>query len=241
VSTEPIGEHLGRIRAKAEARQERPPPVGDPDVEARMAQVKMVAEARRWQAIEDSWAKLAPAKYRAADPRDFDEASLEAIARWRGLPNQGQPGAWSEGVNLLITGPVGSGKTRAAFAAARGPFEEGAGVGFWPEAELKDALDWRNPDAASTLRGVSLVGVLIIDDLGIDAPNDWWTSKLYAVINRRWLEDLPTIGTTNLGPRELLDAVGPRTYSRLADHPIGVRLTGEDRRRTGRRGDDDAR
>lgn len=223
MSVEPISEQLHRIREKAEARQlDEARMVRRPPVDESVAQ--RVAEVKQAERLRQQWEQLVPTKYHDAAPEDFDAKAVEGILRWR-------DGSWHDGVNLLITGPVGSGKTRAAFAAAAGPFAAGASVGFWPEAELKDALDWRNPEATTTVRAVCRVGVLILDDLGIDAPNDWWSSKLYAVVNRRWLEDLPTIATTNLGPKELLEAVGPRTYSRLADHPIGVRVTGEDRRR----------
>jgi DNA replication protein DnaC len=73
--------------------------------------------------------------------------------------------------------------------------------------------------------------VLILDDLGVDAPNDWWVSKLYNLVNRRWLSDLPTIVTTNLEPKALREAIGERTLSRLGERAVTIRLTGGDRRR----------
>ena len=52
-------------------------------------------------------------------------------------------------------------------------------------------------------------------------------------MNRRWLEDLPTIATTNLTPVELREHAGERVYSRLCgETAVVIALTGEDRRLT---------
>jgi DNA replication protein DnaC len=220
VSAEALGGQLERIRAKAEQRaNEQADRMG---VAAVPAEAREAAEAGRRSALAASWAAKVPAKYREASPGDFDAGATAQLARWRD--------AWHDGVNLLITGPVGVGKTRAAFAAVKAPFAEGAEFDFWPEVELMNALDWRQPDHQAVLRRAMSVPVLMLDDLALAGTNDWWMKHLYAIVNRRWLDDLPTIATTNLVGEQLEEAIGERTISRLAHNAVTVRLTGDDRR-----------
>jgi DNA replication protein DnaC len=76
------------------------------------------------------------------------------------------------------------------------------------------------------------VELLLIDDLGTERANEWTGERLYAVVNRRWLADLPTIATSNLEPEQLEEALGERTYSRLVGGALVLRIAGQDRRRT---------
>lgn len=181
-----------------------------------------LADARR-RALAGQWDAIAPAKYRDARLDDFgDGPPRDALNRWRGN--------WGDGINLLVFGPTGVGKTHAAFAAARHPFAETGQLDFWPVVELLDLLDWRNPEAGDHMHTATHSPLVILDDLGLGDSNEWRDRMLYSIINRRWLDDLPTIATTNLPPEQLRQNIGERTFSRLADHAIVVRLAGDDRR-----------
>jgi DNA replication protein DnaC len=112
---------------------------------------------------------------------------------------------------------------------------------FWPVVELLDAL--RPGGDPETLAQAVTVDVLILDDLGTEKPTEWTFERLYAVVNRRWLEELPTVGTSNLpasrksapdgydGPT-LDEVLGPRMFSRLVGGSVPIRMSGPDRRRT---------
>lgn len=133
--------------------------------------------------------------------------------------------------------------SRAAVAACRrSHFHDDQTVDFWPVVELLDHLrPGGPPDALDRVMGVD---VLILDDLGAERPTDWTFERLYALVNRRWLEELPTVATTNLpgsrrtaptghdGPT-LDEVLGDRMFSRLVGGAVVVRLSGPDRRRTG--------
>jgi DNA replication protein DnaC len=178
-------------------------------------------------------------------PRKFLDANL---ADFRGEPEdvRSDLNGWAvrpDGRNLLILGPVGVGKSRAAVAACRrSHFHDDQTVDFWPVVELLDHLrPGGPPDALDRVMGVD---VLILDDLGAERPTDWTFERLYALVNRRWLEELPTVATTNLpgsrrtaptghdGPT-LDEVLGDRMFSRLVGGAVVVRLSGPDRRRTG--------
>lgn len=137
--------------------------------------------------------------------------------------------------NVVIAGPVGTGKTHLAIAMARAAFTP------WLFAPVIEALDAMRPGGDEKIGPTRLqgVGLLVLDDLGSERSTDWTMDRLYAIVNRRWMEERTTIVTTNLrlgtgvagDPGYLVTAIGERLYSRLVDGAIGVTLTGEDRRR----------
>lgn len=179
-------------------------------------------ELRRAQ----EWARFVPSRFASAGLRDFkDRRGVHGpLVSWL---DDGYP----SGRNLVLFGATGVGKTHAALAAARNVYVRHAVVAeFVPVVELYDRL--RPGGSESALVDACRVPLLILDDLGAEKVTDWTAERLYLIVNRRWLDVLPTIATSNLPPEELADAIGGRTYSRLVDHAETVALGGEDRRRT---------
>lgn len=175
-----------------------------------------MARARRWSAV---------------CPSKFLDATMDAVHRLH-PPAGAAATAWAEhprGRNLVVGGPVGVGKTYLALAAARLRHDAGEDVWFVPMVELLDALRPNGDPAA--LSAAMDVDVLVLDDLGAERPTDWSAERLYAIVNRRWLEERPTVVTTNLAARELRAEVGDRIYSRLMGDVVTIGLTGDDLRR----------
>ncbi len=186
------------------------------------------------------WREAIPSRFLHADLADLTDQppKLQAeLAEWAADPR---------GRNLLLWGPVGAGKTHAAVGACRpAHFERSQDVLFQPVVELLDALrdEMNVPGQGFAGAEARDVDVLLLDDLGGEKPSDWTAERLYAVVNRRWLEQRPVVGTTNLpltdrsapegytGP-VLEDVLGARTFSRLVGNGALVRrLSGPDRRR----------
>lgn len=190
-------------------------PSADTDVE------EMLATNRR-----RAWEAIRPSRFAGAHIDDVADHVRDDLV------------AWCEQratTNVLLLGPVGVGKTFAALAAARDRHAEGDTVAFWPVVELLDALRpsanvARSPADHDDVAGAYTVGVLVLDDLGAERPTEWTAERLYALINRRWLEERPTIVTSNLAPDVLREAIGERMYSRIADGAVGLHLVGPDRR-----------
>lgn len=222
----PVGAHLAAaadaLRARADKADLRPRRPIIPDDE--LAQVRADgAKALR----AESWAGVVPRRFQGARIDDMPEPVAADLQDWADGP---------DGRNLLLFGPVGTGKTHAAVAAVRPCHDRGMRVQFWPVVELLDEL--RPGGTEGAFGALASVDVLVVDDLGTERPTDWTGERLGALVNRRWLEQLPIVVTTNLpggdGAGTLQEAVGPRTYSRLVGGAVGVVLGGDDRRRTKR-------
>lgn len=204
-------EHGERHRATREALEP-----DDYDLEAHRAASLQEVRGRVWQ-------QCIPARFQWATVDDFAGQVRTDLEAW---------GAEPAGRNVLLLGPVGVGKSHAAVAAARLRFDRGTEVRFLPVVELLDMLRPGGPENA--LYDLADLELLVLDDLGSERPTEWTAERLYALVNRRWLEQRPTICTTNLAPAELEAAVGPRVYSRLVGNgSVGIALSGPDRRRKG--------
>lgn len=172
-----------------------------------------------------TWARAIPNRFLWAqldDMADQPAEVVDALADWSTNP---------DGRNLLLLGPVGVGKSHAAVAAVRAQHHDrGAEVRFFPVVELLDLLRPGGPEGA--LYDLADCDLLVLDDVGSERATDWTAERLYALVNRRWLEGRPSVCTTNLDSTELATAVGPRVFSRLVGNgAVALRLTGPDRRR----------
>lgn len=143
--------------------------------------------------------------------------------------------AWTDRVlqgdarQLVLIGPVGTGKTWSLWKAAetlvrrgwRGRFELATSY------ELKEATD--RPVDREQLRIWAEADLLAIDDLGAQRLNDWDADAIGALIDRRWQRRRPILVASNVA--DLRGLLGERAASRLADGATIVTFTGEDRRR----------
>ena len=144
---------------------------------------------------------------------------------------------------LLLTGPVGTGKTHLSVAVLRGLLEKGIPCLFYEfGALLKEIQNTFDPvSQASELKVLAPVyetEVLVLDELGASKPTDWVRDTMMQIIGTRYNERRLTIFTTNYGdarrqPEEetLEDRVGVRLRSRLYEMCKTVAVEGEDYRR----------
>jgi len=119
---------------------------------------------------------------------------------------------------LVLQGGFGTGKTHLAASIGNFLVENGYDVMFLTVPDLLDHLrttfspnsEVRYDELFDMVRNVR---VLILDDMGTEAPTQWAGEKLFQLINERYIRELPTVVTTNT-PTEELD---PRVASRLQD------------------------
>lgn len=145
---------------------------------------------------------------------------------------------------LLLTGPVGVGKTHLAVSILKGLTERGFKCLFYEFGSLlKEIQDSYNSNTRTSelavLSPVLNTDVLVLDELGASKPTDWVRDTMAHIINTRYNEQKLTIFTTNYpderkNDREetLEDRIGVRLRSRLFEMCKTVELSGPDYRRS---------
>lgn len=184
----------------------------------------------------------------------------DALARWRtatpyryrdATATHPEVTAWADRATtdphtaggLLLTGPIGTGKTHEAYGALRriaeaGPdrYEVIATTAPDMYALLRPGGSDRGPEAE--LRRLTRVPLLLLDDLGTEKISEFTEEATYRLLNARYNDCRPLIITSNLptssttGP-DLVDKLGARITSRLGQITTVVPMTGADRRRGG--------
>lgn len=143
---------------------------------------------------------------------------------------------------LLISGPVGVGKTHIAVSILKGLTERGGFKCLFYEfgALLKEIQGSYNPNTQaselSVLAPVLNADVLVLDELGASKPTDWVKDTMAYIINSRYNEQKLTIFTTNYrdertGNEETLtERIGVRLRSRLFEMCRTIHIEGDDYR-----------
>lgn len=153
----------------------------------------------------------------------------------------GYLGAWEDhredGRGLYLCGSVGSGKTHLACGMARVLMQ----VRRVPTLFLTapDLLDRLRPGSASGegdeerdawASWAMNAELLVLDDLGAEKATEWARERIFVLVNHRYRRSLPTVYTSNVGPKELGKHLGERTASRIIETSEFVLLDGPDYR-----------
>jgi DNA replication protein DnaC len=137
---------------------------------------------------------------------------------------------------LTLAGETGTGKTHLTKAIGVEWIERLAGTVLYVKVadvldELRRGYDDKGsqPDEMSgfdrLMEWLKRVGLLIMDDLGVEKTTEWSSDKLDSIIDFRYEKGLATVLTTNLAPSQL----GSRIESRLMGGVV-VRIKAPDYR-----------
>jgi DNA replication protein DnaC len=153
---------------------------------------------------------------------------------------------WDEnrelGRGLYLSGDVGTGKTHLAVAVMNELMRrKRVPALFVTVPELLDNLRGAYNDPGRNLDEwmdtVKNADLLVLDDLGSERPTEWVQERIYVIVNHRYREALPTIFTSNIGPKDVATQLGERTASRIiAMCEEGIDIEGDDYRESARNG-----
>jgi DNA replication protein DnaC len=129
---------------------------------------------------------------------DFD-FTFQSSVRLQLLGSFLGPELVSEGRNLILSGPAGTGKTRLAIGIAYRAIQNGFEARFTTAATLIEELSnaARIGRLADTLHTYMHPHVLVIDEIGYLSLRDNAANVLFQVVNERYLQKKPMLFTTN--------------------------------------------
>lgn len=124
---------------------------------------------------------------------------------------------------LILSGNVGTGKTHLAAAIADYIVRETEHTAIFRSLHsILQAIKNTYSSAseyteAEVFRLLTSPDLLIIDEVGATKPSEFELSTLFAIINTRYENKLPTVIVTNLEAAELKNAIGDRCADRLRE------------------------
>jgi len=135
--------------------------------------------------------------------------------------------------SILMIGAPGLGKTHLSIAIGFAVIERGFNVFYTPYhrlfGRLEDARFGRGEEEyARVMREALESELLILDDLGSEMASSFAASVLYEIINTRMVEGRPTIISTNLTEKEIIERYRERIHSRLFGSYRKLPFVGED-------------
>jgi DNA replication protein DnaC len=136
--------------------------------------------------------------------------------------------------NLVLYGPVGTGKTHLCSAVANYVLQSGKTVLYVKIGRLLDLIrqnkfeDFSQKDrAAETLDRLYRVDLLIIDDWGTESRTDFTQEQLLYLLDERMIHRLPWMVSTNLTPNELESHYEDRLSDRLLGMSKVLKFSGQ--------------
>jgi DNA replication protein len=130
---------------------------------------------------------------------------------------------YADGRCLILSGTVGTGKTHLAIAILKDAVEKQGYTGkYWTVNGLLQVIrssyekdsGFSESDVISSVTDTHL---LVLDEVGATKQSEFEMATLFNIINSRYEWKLPTIIISNLGPKQIGEAIGERCFDRLRE------------------------
>jgi DNA replication protein DnaC len=130
------------------------------------------------------------------------------------------------GTTVIFSGKPGTGKSHLALAAAMVVMKSSTALYINALDLIRMVRDtWRRDSELSevaALNDLTSVGLLVIDEIGVQYGTDGEQVILFDVLNRRYRDLMPTFLLTNLGKAGMKEFLGERSFDRLREGGIWV-------------------
>lgn len=135
------------------------------------------------------------------------------------------------GSSLIFSGKAGTGKTHLALAIAQSIIPKHTAMYLNAMDAVRMIRDtWRKGSDKSETEVLDIlgsIGLLVIDEVGVQNGTDNEQVLMFDIINRRYRDMKPTILLTNLGTSGLFDYVTERSFDRLKESATWVKFNWE--------------
>lgn len=134
-----------------------------------------------------------------------------------------------ENTGLLLSGPVGTGKTFCAACIANELIDHGVPVLMTSFPSVLGSRYVLN----DIIREANSFDLIIVDDLGTERDTDYAAEVVYQFVDARYRSGKPMIVTTNLAPKDLRtqpDVKYRRIYDRVLEMCVPMVFNGDNRR-----------
>ncbi|MCL2487973.1 MAG: ATP-binding protein [Oscillospiraceae bacterium] len=136
-----------------------------------------------------------------------------------------------DSVSLLLRGPTGVGKTHLSLAIAQSAAGGGFSVVYGSAQQLLRQAEreyFGRAEDTDSEEWMCRCDLLVIDDLGAEFASAFATSALYNLINTRMMSRLPTIISTNLSQKQMIERYGEQITSRITGFYEPLLFAGRD-------------
>lgn len=140
--------------------------------------------------------------------------------------------AFDNNIGLLLWGNVGVGKSYYAGCIANYLLDHGIKVLCTTFPKILNGL-FNSDDKNDYINNIVSYPFLIIDDLGTERGTEYAVEQLFTLIDERYKSNKPTVITTNLNPRDMVDVEEiqyKRIYSRITEMCVPLYVKAEAQR-----------
>lgn len=184
------------------------------------------ADARRAKVIADRVAAcLIPDRFADKTFSDYSPASAGQRSNLEKCQDYAEnfDTHYADGRCLILSGTVGTGKTHLAIAILRDAVEKQGYTGkYWTVNGLLQVIrsSYEKDSGFSesdVIASVTDTHLLVLDEVGATKQSEFEMATLFNIINSRYEWKLPTIIISNLGPKQIGEAIGERCFDRLRE------------------------
>lgn len=155
---------------------------------------------------------------------DDDDPESKAASICRGYAKQFS----SEAKWAVLYGECGRGKSYRASQICKEVIERGYKARFTSLTEIEREL-W-NYDKADVYNRLDKYDLIVLDDFGAERQTEYMKEIRYNVVDMRYTNGKPLLITTNVTKFHGDDISDQRTYSRIREKSLFIKVEGKDRR-----------